>query len=85
MLSAGLRSAAATGMLLVLTATPASMQTREIARDPASFRLLVRILRALAPVSLNEGEERELRELAAEHIAWGDDAPENQWRLDGQV
>lgn len=83
-LSGGLRSAVGTAILLVLTAAPASTQALDIARDPASFRLLVRILRALVPTSLNEGEERELRELAAEHIAWGLDARENQWRLDGQ-
>ena len=71
-------------MLLVLTAGPASPQSARIARDPASFPLLVRILRALAPTSLNKGEERQLRELAAEHIAWGVDAPTNEWRFDGQ-
>lgn len=82
--SVSLRWAVATGMLLVLTAGPASSQPAGIARDPASFRLLVRILRALAPTSLNKGEERELREIAAEHIAWGVDAPTNEWRFDGQ-
>lgn len=82
--SVGLRWGVSIGMLLLATAAPASPQPPGIARDPASFTLLLRILRALAPTSLNEGEERELRELAAEHIAWGDDAPANQWRLDGQ-
>ena len=51
------------GMLLLVTAAPASPQPPGIARNPASFTLLLRILRALAPTSLNEGEERELRQL----------------------
>ena len=82
--SVGLRWAVSIAMLLLVTAGPASPQGPGIARDPASFSLLMRILRALAPTSLNEGEERELRKLAAEHIAWGKDALGNQWRLDGQ-
>lgn len=91
-----MRLASIAGMVVVVSVvgglqagTPrpaASAQSADIARSPAQVGPLLRILRALVrPTNLNEGEEQELRQMAAAQIAWGeDDAASNPWVGDGE-